>query len=112
VDTLADVDNGDFQPGDLSLREAIGVALPGDNLLLDSLNGAITLDPSTDVLEFGLITIERSVGIFGPGADLLAISGGGQTPALLVLAANAQLVVEGIRFEDCFDTAALVDRGG
>jgi parallel beta-helix repeat protein/predicted outer membrane repeat protein len=112
VDLLADESDGNFAPGDLSLREAVANSLPGDNLMLDGLNGTITLDPATSVTDLGLIIMERSVGLFGPGADALTISGGGLTPALLVLAANAQLVVEGIRFEDCVDSTTLINRGG
>lgn len=112
VDTLADEEDGNYSPGDLSLREAVGLALPGDNLLLTNINGTIILDNTFSGVDLGIITINNSVGIYGPGADLLSISGGSNTPALLVLSATAQLVVEGIRFEDCVDSTALINRGG
>lgn len=76
VDSLADVDDGNFSSGNLTLREAVGLANTTDA-------DVITFDPglagSTITLTGGELQISSSMTIQGPGASALTISGGGTT---------------------------------
>lgn len=69
VDTTADVDDGNYVAGDLSLREAIKLANvnAGADTITFNLAGTITLGSQ--------LIIKDSVTLIGPGAGLLAISG-------------------------------------
>jgi RHS repeat-associated protein len=82
VDTLADEDDGDYGPGDLSLREALALAgaINGDNTIEFAPNviGTITLDSA---LVIGASFL-GDVTINGPGADFLTIDAGGSTNLL------------------------------
>lgn len=75
VDSLSDIDDGDFSPGNLTLREAIGLA----NADTDA--DVISFDPSlaggTITLTQGQLEIRSSITINGPGADVLTVSAGG-----------------------------------
>ncbi|MCE9563551.1 MAG: IPT/TIG domain-containing protein, partial [Planctomycetes bacterium] len=70
VDTLVDVNDGDYSPGNLSLREAIALAnaTPGADTITfkPGLTGTITLS-------LGELAITDDVTITGPGANLLTI---------------------------------------
>jgi len=66
VDTLVDEADGSIVDGDISLRDAIAAAPVGE--LIDfSVNGTINLS------QLGELTINKSVTIDGPGANLLTI---------------------------------------
>ena len=68
VDTLVDENDGDFSPGDVSLREAIEGALAGTTITFASgLQGTITLNSQ--------LSIDRNLTIDGLGANLLSLSG-------------------------------------
>ncbi|MEM7313656.1 MAG: CSLREA domain-containing protein, partial [Planctomycetota bacterium] len=74
VDSLVDVDDGDYSQGNFSLREALNLAnsIPGeDRITFDS-----SLHGESIVLQSQLPTISRSVSIIGPGADMLTIDAG------------------------------------
>lgn len=75
VDSVLDLDDGDFSPGNLTLREAIGLA----NVNADA--DVIGFDPAlagaTILLTQGQLEIRSSITINGPGADLLTLSAGG-----------------------------------
>jgi hypothetical protein len=79
VDILDDESDGDYSPGDLSFREAIGLSnlqlLPTNTILFDDSiwGGAI-------VLTEGQLNISASVTIEGPGADLMTIDASGNDP--------------------------------
>lgn len=73
VDTLVDENDGDISPGDISLREAIAGAANGTNITF-SVTGAINLS------SLGQLTINKSLTINGPGANLLTINGFNPTP--------------------------------
>ena len=75
VSTTSDVSDGDFSPGELSLREAIeltnGMTGPG-SIVFDS-----TFDTSQVIqLDSQLPTVTQPLTITGPGADLLTIDAG------------------------------------
>ncbi len=76
VDTLTDVVNGNFTAGNLSLREAIGLANEGPGL--DKITFATSLFGSAKTItlsNLGDLDIATSMEIIGPGANLLTISG-------------------------------------
>ncbi len=72
VDSNADVVNGNFSPGDRSLRELIELANAGDGfdtiLFAAGFPSTITLDPA-----LGPLRITDAVSIVGPGANQLSI---------------------------------------
>ncbi|NJS13016.1 MAG: hypothetical protein HC789_22930 [Microcoleus sp. CSU_2_2] len=70
VDTLVDENDGNFSPGDLSLREAISIARSGAEIGFSP-----ALSGSTLNLTLGELRIDRSITIQGLGADNLTISG-------------------------------------
>ncbi len=69
VSTLSDVVDGNFTPGNLSLREAIANAGIAE-VISFSVTGTIQL---TNVAHAGEIAIAKSLTIQGPGAGLLTI---------------------------------------
>ena len=72
VDNLTDEDDGNFSVGDLSLREAIGIAsnAAGSSISFDS---ALFATSQTISLSLGEIEVLASVLIEGPGQELLTI---------------------------------------
>ncbi|MDA8744487.1 Ig-like domain-containing protein [Rubripirellula amarantea] len=81
VDALGDVDNGDFSAGDLTLFEAVGLAvyIPGANTVRFS---SLFDTPQTINLNGQLPTIIDDLDIVGPGADLLTVDAGNGTDDL------------------------------
>jgi hypothetical protein len=76
VGTLVDESDGDFSPGDLSLREAVEIGnsrsdAPGIAFAA-SLTGS---GPATIMLALGELLVRRSLDIIGPGANRLTIQG-------------------------------------
>jgi len=73
VSTTVDENDGDYGPGDLSLREALTLAagLPGDDVIEfhDSLIGGTILLDAT----LGQLVIDSNVDVLGPGADRLTV---------------------------------------
>jgi len=76
VDITADENDGNFGPGDLSLREAVALASASvetaDSI---SFSPAVFGTPQTITLTLGEIAIGGPVSIQGPGAGLLTVSG-------------------------------------
>jgi fibronectin-binding autotransporter adhesin len=78
VDTLSDVDNGNYGPGDLSLREAVRLSsqlAPGGT---DTITFAPALNGGTISLlaaDGGQMAISQPVVIQGPGSGLLTVAG-------------------------------------
>lgn len=70
VDTLTDEDDGDLNSGDISLREAIRYAKPGEIVNFDSDLAGETID-----LTLGELVVDKDLIINGLGADNLTISG-------------------------------------
>jgi uncharacterized repeat protein (TIGR02543 family) len=75
VDSVLDIDDGDFSPGNLTLREAIGLANANDDA--DVIGFDPALAGATILLTQGQLEIRSSITINGPGADLLTVSAGG-----------------------------------
>ncbi|MEL6106616.1 MAG: FG-GAP-like repeat-containing protein, partial [Planctomycetota bacterium] len=76
VDSAADGDDGDFSPGNLTLREAVRLANEIDGA--DTISFAEELAGQTITLTEGVIDLESSITITGLGADQLTISGDNQ----------------------------------
>ena len=73
IDTISDESDGDFSPGDYSLREAVEIAnlLPGvDTITFDG-----SLAGQTITLSLGELAITDSMTIIGLGDDQLSIDG-------------------------------------
>lgn len=89
VDTLADVDNGDYSPGNVSLREAIAAAgpNPGD----DGVTFASALDNGTINLGGTELAVRGDVRITGPGATRLTISAGTLSRVISFAAGESRL---------------------
>ena len=82
VDTLADESDGDHTAGHLSLREAIGLA--NGSIGSDSIRfaGALTsAGPAAIYLTLGVLIIDDSAVIQGPGGNLLTIDGSRNAPS-------------------------------
>ncbi len=112
VDTLADEDDGDTSAGDLSLREAVGLSLPGDIIDI-GVSGLSRIDAV-----LGPIHIMNGLGIFGPADGGFTLSGNGDlggadaTPLLYVPLTLPQVVLEDLVFTDAYDDSSLANRGG
>ena len=82
VDTLSDVTDGDYSAGNLSLREAVGLA-NGNIGFADAIrfNPSLTADgPATILLTHGELNISESLTITGPGAERLTVDASGSDP--------------------------------
>jgi hypothetical protein len=89
----------DSGPG--SLRAAVGAAHPGDTIVFDrKLAGAVI------TLSGGELAIAKSLSIAGPGASLLAVSGGG-VGRVFDIAAGAVVGISGLAV-----SGGLADAGG
>lgn len=112
VDLLEDEDDGNTGPGDCSLREAVGLALPGDNIEI-GLPGLIVLNPALGV-DLGEISIPNSLGIRGYAPGETVISGGNATPIFYIPSISTQLILWDIDFQEAFDAPqpAGAGRGG
>jgi hypothetical protein len=81
VDTLVDESDGNYGVGDLSLREAIGLA--NGSVGADTVAFAASLTsggPAEILLTQGELRIVEALTINGPGADLLTIDASGNDP--------------------------------
>jgi predicted outer membrane repeat protein len=104
VDTLADEIDGPGVGAGTSLREAIAAATPGEAIHF-SVSGTITL-------EHGELAIDKSLSIFGPGADELTIDADGAGRAFNIddgLAGHSEVEISGITVTG---GAAVVTGGG
>jgi hypothetical protein len=80
VNSLLDEADGSLLDGDVSLRDAISLATPGETIEFDA---ALTSGgPATITLVLGEIPIAKDLHLLGPGAHLLAVdaSGNDTTP--------------------------------
>jgi predicted outer membrane repeat protein len=94
VDTAGDANDGDFSPGNFSLREAI--ELSNQNPLVDT----IMFDPLLSVITTGgnnadTLTIRDSVKIVGPGSGDLAVQASPVAANALILADNIFTIDDG-----------------
>jgi len=100
VDTTADVVNGDFSPGDRSLREMLALANGdlGDDVISFSLSlpATITLDPM-----LGSLVVDDNLSVLGPGADQLTIQNASATAFRIfdIAATTAEATFSGVTLQ-------------
>lgn len=95
VDTLSDVVNEDFGPGNLSLREAIDAA--GPNPGNDTITFASALNNGTIRLSGRALRVLGDLTITGPGAGLLTINGDDSSAVFTV---NAVAFLQGLTIKN------------
>lgn len=104
VDLTTDVDDGAYDAGNLSLREAITLA--NANPLPDSITFATGLNGQTVTLGGFDLPVGDDLSITGPGADLLTISGNGASRVFRLFA--GQISISGLTITG----GSVVDEGG
>ncbi|MEO1527261.1 MAG: FG-GAP-like repeat-containing protein [Planctomycetota bacterium] len=112
VDSAADGDDGDFSPGNLTLREAVRLANEIDGA--DTISFAEDLAGQTIVLTQGELAIRDSVTIIGLGADQLTISGDNQFRVFADLGSGSRVIaISDLTIADGFGNAgAYLSLGG
>jgi hypothetical protein len=100
LSTLAVTNNSDYLSG--TLRDEIAVAQPGDTIVF-----APSLDRQTITLGLGQLEINKNLTIQGPGAGLLAMSGGGYFGSrVFKVDAGTNVTISGLTIEDGVGTAS------
>ncbi|QEG33135.1 choice-of-anchor Q domain-containing protein [Bythopirellula goksoeyrii] len=94
VDTLVDEDDGDFSVGDLSLREAIGLANSDSGP--DRITFAPALNGGTIDLTLGELEITDELTIAGPGASLLTIDAQQDSRIFNISTTTGDFTIEGL----------------
>lgn len=89
-----------------SLRQAIADAVSGDVIEFDS---GVT---GTIILTSGQLTINKSLTINGPGADVLAISGNNTSRVIQISSGNFTVTISGLTIRDGFISASVAEGGG
>ncbi len=102
--TITVTNTADSGPG--SLRQAIADAVSGDVIEFDS---GVT---GTIVLTSGQLTINKSLTINGPGADVLAISGNNTSRVIQISSGNFTVTITGLTIRDGFVSASVAEGGG
>ncbi|MDZ4659144.1 MAG: choice-of-anchor Q domain-containing protein [Bythopirellula sp.] len=95
VDTLVDENDGDYSPGDFSLREAIALA----NQIVGA--NTIAFDPAlaggTILLTMGELKITESVDVIGLGAELLTLDAQQQSRIFHITGIRAIVSLAGLK---------------
>ncbi len=96
VDTAIDEYDGDYSTGDLSLREAVGLAngSVGDNTI--TFDAAVFATAHTILLGLGEIDISEAVMIEGPGQGLLTIDAQQQSRIFNITATTGDFTLAGL----------------
>ena len=92
VDTLIDETDGNYAPGDLSLREAVQLANATSGA--EQINFAAGLN-GTITLSLGQLLVNDHLQINGPGASQLTVSGG-NTVRVFDLQGNRNIKIDGL----------------
>ena len=112
VDTTSDVDDGDFSPGNLSLREAVGLVnsglATGTTITFDNTVFGV---PQTITLAGTQIDVTSSVEIVGPGQNLLTISGNDTSRIFEFRGDLTEAVLSGVTLSDGLARIGPVDFG-
>lgn len=101
VTKIADTNDG-VCDSDCSLREAVIVANSGDTIVFSPLFN----QPQTILLTNGQISINKSLAIAGPNADLLAVSENNAS-GIFNISNNAVVTLTGMRLKDSREAIAL-----
>ncbi len=113
VDTTSDIDDGDFSPGNLALREAVRLVNTG--AVADT---TITFDntvfnvPQTIILGGTQLDLTSSVQIIGPGQNLLSISGDDVSRIFGISGASTVVTLSGVTLTEGFAQGTDVGNGG
>lgn len=97
VDSLSDIDDGDYSAGNMSLREAVRLANEYEGI--DTITFDEGLAGETIVLTEGQLDLTEDVTIAGLGADRLAISGGGVS-RIFSSSGQHEIVIEDVTLTD------------
>jgi predicted outer membrane repeat protein len=112
VDTLVDEDDGNYAAGDLSLREAIGLA-NARQFSIDTISFAPTLTaggPASIVLTQGQLSVTDSVVINGPsGSNKLKIDASGNDPTPNMNEGNGSRVIQMTAEDDLLGMAVTIN---
>ncbi len=117
VDNTSDIDNGNTDPGNVTLREAINLANASPDVDSIFFVGPTFDSQQTIILTNGELTISNPVTIFGPGANRLTIDGNADERVLDINngdnGSNINVTISGLRFANGTGTgAADNERGG
>ena len=99
VDSLEDDVDGDYGPGKFTLREAIAAA--NENADFDAIEfspSILASGPATIYLKNGHLPITQEAAIYGPGAELLTISGSQNSSKSRAINATANVEIRGLTF--------------
>ncbi len=94
VDQASDENDGDYSPGDLSLREAVGLA--NARVGADTITFAATLNGTPLLLDLGQITITDSVTLTGNGPENTIIDAQQRSRIFDVTGRNADVSINGV----------------
>lgn len=97
VDSVSDIDDGDYSAGNMSLREAVRLANEHEGI--DTITFDAGLAGETIVLTAGQLDLTEDVTITGLGADRLAISGGGAS-RIFSSSGQHEITIEDITLTD------------
>ncbi len=100
VNSLDDENNGNIQPGDVTLREAIAEIADGGTIeFAPDLSGTISMKAG-----LGQFVVDRNMTIVGPGSDLISVSGGLSSRVFLIddgdLSANTLVEIRDMAIAD------------
>jgi len=109
VDTLADVVDGDYGAGKLSLREAIQLANATESR--DEIHFAESIHGGTITLLLGKLEITEDLDIIGPGPDKMTINAGGLSRIFSVDIGTSEDIRD-VRFEGMTLTGGRDEFGG
>jgi predicted outer membrane repeat protein len=110
VDTTADVDNGNYAVGDLSLREAVKLANanPGPDTITFNLLGSSTITLGGTLV---LSDTSGATTITGPGASALTVSGNHATTVFQLNGSGVTAALSGLTIANGSGSGAVVNVG-
>ncbi|MCA9300306.1 MAG: hypothetical protein KDA28_14645, partial [Phycisphaerales bacterium] len=109
VDTVSDVDNGNYAAGNLSLREAVRRA--AENPSLSNIEFSPSLEGRTITLSGTALLLHADMRIIGLGASSLTVSGNGQSRVFHVTS-GANVVLNGLKITGGTGTGDGTNGGG
>ena len=106
VDTLADENDGPDAGAGTSLRDALALAVRGDNIDF-AVSGEISIDPG-----LGKLRVTTGLAINGPGDGGIVLNGGDAAQILYIESTDDFVVVSGIDFTHGYEVSGLVESLG
>jgi CSLREA domain-containing protein len=96
VDTAVDENDGDYSAGDLSLREAVGLANGDAISSVISFDPVVFATPQTMSLTLGEIELNQAITIDGPGQEMLTIDAQQQSRIFNISATTGDFTLAGM----------------